>query len=153
MQIAPIDLAAFGVSGYGEWEILILSIVLILFGARKLPELARGLGKGIDAFWGSGRGVIRDLDDEASDAGRSLGGIYGKPAAQPITPDNRVAELYDPAVFGERKFRVHRKKKSKILQVIRLLWETLLKPQQFRTEQEETEETESSEGQSKDLMA
>ena len=35
----------------GGWElILILSVVLILFGAKKLPELARGLGTGIKEF-------------------------------------------------------------------------------------------------------
>jgi sec-independent protein translocase protein TatA len=35
----------------GGWElILILAIVLVLFGARKLPELAKGLGRGIKEF-------------------------------------------------------------------------------------------------------
>ncbi|MBI2925667.1 MAG: twin-arginine translocase TatA/TatE family subunit [Verrucomicrobia bacterium] len=35
----------------GGWEfVLILAVVLILFGARKLPELARGLGQGIKEF-------------------------------------------------------------------------------------------------------
>jgi sec-independent protein translocase protein TatA len=33
------------------WEIVaILGIVMILFGAKKLPELARGLGQGIREF-------------------------------------------------------------------------------------------------------
>jgi sec-independent protein translocase protein TatA len=35
--------------GSGE-IILILAIVLILFGAKKLPELAKGLGQGIKEF-------------------------------------------------------------------------------------------------------
>ncbi len=35
----------------GPWEILlILVVVLILFGAKRLPELARGLGQGINEF-------------------------------------------------------------------------------------------------------
>jgi len=35
----------------GGWElVLILAVVLILFGAKKLPELARGLGQGIKEF-------------------------------------------------------------------------------------------------------
>jgi len=41
-------LAIFNVGG-GE-IILILAIVLILFGAKKLPELAKGLGQGIKEF-------------------------------------------------------------------------------------------------------
>jgi sec-independent protein translocase protein TatA len=35
----------------GHWEILlILFAILLLFGARKLPELAQGMGKGIREF-------------------------------------------------------------------------------------------------------
>src|SRR5436190_16436524 len=41
-------LAVFGIGG---WEvILILAVVLILFGAKKLPDLAKGLGQGIREF-------------------------------------------------------------------------------------------------------
>ena len=41
-------LAIFSLGG-GE-IILILAIVLILFGAKRLPELAKGLGQGINEF-------------------------------------------------------------------------------------------------------
>ena len=47
MQLNPM-LAIFNLGG-GE-IILILAIVLILFGAKKLPELAKGLGQGIREF-------------------------------------------------------------------------------------------------------
>ena len=47
MQLNP-TLAIFNLGG-GE-IILILALVLILFGAKKLPELARGLGQGIREF-------------------------------------------------------------------------------------------------------
>jgi sec-independent protein translocase protein TatA len=41
----------FAIFNLGGGEIiLILAIVLILFGAKKLPELARGLGQGIKEF-------------------------------------------------------------------------------------------------------
>jgi sec-independent protein translocase protein TatA len=43
-----IMLGLFNLGG-GE-IILILAIVLILFGAKKLPELAKGLGQGIKEF-------------------------------------------------------------------------------------------------------
>lgn len=36
---------------FGVWEIvIILAIVLLLFGGRKIPELMRGLGTGIKEF-------------------------------------------------------------------------------------------------------
>lgn len=37
--------------GLGGWEILIIVlIVLLLFGGKKIPELMRGLGKGVKNF-------------------------------------------------------------------------------------------------------
>lgn len=41
-------LAVLGMSG-GEL-ILLLVVVLVLFGARKIPEFAKGLGQGIKEF-------------------------------------------------------------------------------------------------------
>ena len=41
----------------GAWEIvLILLIVVFLFGARRIPEIARGLGEGIRGFRSSLKG-------------------------------------------------------------------------------------------------
>ncbi|MDZ7337321.1 MAG: twin-arginine translocase TatA/TatE family subunit [candidate division KSB1 bacterium] len=44
----------------GHWELLlILFAILLVFGARKLPELAQGLGKGIREF----RKAVRDVPE------------------------------------------------------------------------------------------
>ncbi len=46
----------------GGWEIvLILAVVLILFGAKKLPELAKGLGQGIREFKKASNEVTSEL--------------------------------------------------------------------------------------------
>ena len=46
---------------FGGWQIvLILALVLIFFGAKKLPELAKGLGQGIKEFKKASRDVIED---------------------------------------------------------------------------------------------
>ena len=52
-----------------QWpEILgILIVVLILFGAKKLPELARGLGQGIKEFKRATRDVQDDLQRAIDD--------------------------------------------------------------------------------------
>ena len=50
---------------FGGWEIvLILAVVLILFGAKKLPELAKGLGTGIKEF----KKATREVQDEIANA-------------------------------------------------------------------------------------
>src|SRR5258708_4946171 len=60
-------LALFNLGG-GE-IILILAIVLILFGAKKLPELAKGLGQGIKEFKKATHNAsegMRDVMEEVS---------------------------------------------------------------------------------------
>ena len=42
-------LPLFGLPGGSEW-LLILLAILLLFGGRKIPELMRGIGKGIREF-------------------------------------------------------------------------------------------------------
>src|SRR5262249_42081848 len=55
----------FGIFNLGGGEIiLILALVLILFGAKKLPELAKGLGTGIKEF----KKATREVTDEVSSA-------------------------------------------------------------------------------------
>ena len=49
--------------GFGMWEvILIFLVVLLLFGAKRLPEIGSSLGKGIREFKGS----LREIESELS---------------------------------------------------------------------------------------
>jgi sec-independent protein translocase protein TatA len=58
-------LALFNLGG-GE-IILILALILILFGARKLPELAKGLGQGIKEFKKATREVTDEIQSSMDD--------------------------------------------------------------------------------------
>jgi sec-independent protein translocase protein TatA len=52
----------------GMWEVLIiLFIVLLLFGARRLPEIGGSLGKGIREFKGS----LKEVEGELKELGGS----------------------------------------------------------------------------------
>ncbi len=54
---------------FGPWEIVIIFlVVLLLFGGKKLPELAKGLGKGLREF----KNASRDIKKEVSDATQNL---------------------------------------------------------------------------------
>src|SRR5229473_1512708 len=104
----------------GREIVLMLALVLILFGARKLPELGRGLRRGIFEFRDATRQVTDEIDGAASEAGRSVGGIYGKAAAQALKPDNHVAEMYKPAVLQDQT--QPRKRRKGTVQGFMKLW-------------------------------
>jgi len=46
----------------GEW-VTILLVVVVLFGGKKIPELARGLGKGIREFNDAKEGVKSEIEN------------------------------------------------------------------------------------------
>ena len=52
--------------------IVILIIVLLLFGGRKIPELMKGLGKGVREFKDSMNDVKRDLEDTGREANKKI---------------------------------------------------------------------------------
>jgi sec-independent protein translocase protein TatA len=55
----------FGKLGLGELLVILL-IVLIIFGAGKLPEIGRGLGKGIKNFRKAASGLEEDESEESA---------------------------------------------------------------------------------------
>lgn len=56
-----------GMPGMGEWVVIGL-FVLIFFGAKKIPEFAKGLGKGIREF----KDAVKDVKKEVDDAGKEV---------------------------------------------------------------------------------
>lgn len=61
----------------GPWEIVIIAlIVLLLFGGKKIPELMKGLGKGVKSFKDGLNEVekdIKDVDATINDKGNNTG--------------------------------------------------------------------------------
>jgi sec-independent protein translocase protein TatA len=56
------------IGGLGGTEILmILFIILLLFGAKKIPELARGLGRGIREFKDATKEIKNELEESVKD--------------------------------------------------------------------------------------
>ncbi len=65
--------------GLGPQEIIgILFVVLVLFGAKRLPELARSMGQGVKEF----RKSVREITEEVDTASTST----GSGAATPTNP-------------------------------------------------------------------
>jgi sec-independent protein translocase protein TatA len=54
--------------GLGLQEILvILLIVLLLFGAKRIPDVAQGLGKGLREFKKAARDIQKDIQETGDD--------------------------------------------------------------------------------------
>jgi len=59
------------IAGLGPQElVLIVLVILLLFGAKKLPELARGSGRALRIFKAETKGLADD-DDDVSDGQKS----------------------------------------------------------------------------------
>lgn len=52
----------------GMWEVIIIAlVVLLLFGGKKIPELMKGLGKGVKSFKDGMKDVEKDVNDLKKD--------------------------------------------------------------------------------------
>lgn len=81
------------IGGLGGWEILlILLVLLIFFGAKKIPDLARGLGRGIREFKDA-TNEIRDEIEMNDDKKRS----------NPSTTNRNVNEAPNEAPLNDEK--------------------------------------------------
>ena len=56
-----------GFAGGWEWVIIVLA-VLVLFGAKKIPEFARGLGKGIKEFKKAKDDIETSIEDNTDNS-------------------------------------------------------------------------------------
>ncbi len=71
----------------GHW-LVILAVVVLLFGAKKIPELAKGVGQGIKDF----KKAIKDDKENEAAAAASVDKVEAKtetvvtPSATPTTP-------------------------------------------------------------------
>ena len=81
-----------GFLGGWEWVIVIMA-VLLLFGARKIPELARGLGQGIREF----KKATKEVTDEIQNAPEDKSVAQNKSAPPaPSRADLPVSQSTNP---------------------------------------------------------
>jgi len=59
--------------------ILIIIAILILFGGRKIPELMRGMGKGIREFNDAKNNVKREIEESATEKDNRSAGTHSNP--------------------------------------------------------------------------
>ena len=73
---------------FGHWEIiLILVVVMLLFGAKRLPDMAKGVGQSVREFRRAIRGMDDPSDEPASantEAPAAGTAPYAAAAAEPV---------------------------------------------------------------------
>ncbi len=56
----------------GSEVFIILVVVLVLFGAKKIPELAKGLGKGMREFKKATEDIKREINESSNDIKKDI---------------------------------------------------------------------------------
>jgi sec-independent protein translocase protein TatA len=80
--------------GIGTWElVLILFIALMVFGSKKIPEIARGLGKGMAEFRRAARDVQREISREIDDVERKITPAPSRPQSPEEIAEAREKEV------------------------------------------------------------
>ena len=67
--------------GGSEWIVIIL-VVLLLFGGKKIPELMRGLGRGVREFNDAKNSVTREIEEGMKEKDNKPTNQGGTPPAQ-----------------------------------------------------------------------
>jgi len=76
--------------------ILIVIVALVLFGGKKLPEIARGLGRGIREFKDASDDIKREISDQINNFDKELDvTVEDKPAPQHGIAANIAGEISD----------------------------------------------------------
>ena len=74
--------------------ILIAGVVLLLFGGKKIPELMRGLGRGIREFKDAKDNVQREIEEHAKDDRKTTSGTTSTAAnttaTKPVSSDSSI---------------------------------------------------------------
>jgi sec-independent protein translocase protein TatA len=80
-------LALPGLPDLGAPELIIIVLVLLLlFGGRKLPEVARGTGRALRIFKAETKGLMTDDDDDKKQTPQAQLPQAGPEPAQPVIP-------------------------------------------------------------------
>jgi sec-independent protein translocase protein TatA len=94
------------IAGLGPGEIaLILAVLVLLFGASKLPELARGSGRALRIFKAETKGL---MDDEDADQGSGKANTHESPEQRELQSGPPTLDAESERRAAERRAAEHR---------------------------------------------
>ena len=81
----------------GGWEwLIIIGVLLLLFGAKRLPDMARSVGQSARVFKGEMKGLKEDGRDERPTPAEAPAPLP-QPAAQPVAEQPKVTQPGSPS--------------------------------------------------------
>ena len=87
----------------GGWEwVILIALILLLFGAKRLPDAARGLGRSLRIFKSETKGLIDDAKSEAAPASPAATTAAPPAAVEPAAPVVIEAATPQAAAAPER---------------------------------------------------
>ena len=87
----------------GGWEwVILIALILLLFGAKRLPDAARGLGRSLRIFKSETTGLIDDAKSEAAPASPAATTAAPPAAVEPAAPVVIEAATPQAAAAPER---------------------------------------------------
>ena len=87
----------------GGWEwVILIALILLLFGAKRLPDAARGLGRSLRIFKSETKGLIDDAKSEAAPASPAATTAAPPAAVESAAPVVIEAATPQAAVAPER---------------------------------------------------
>jgi sec-independent protein translocase protein TatA len=92
----------FGMPGGGELFFIVL-IIIMLFGSKKIPELARGLGKGMREI----KNATGDIQKEIRDSARDINSVKDK-----VDVEKQVKDLIKKETTSEETISEETKEKK-----------------------------------------
>ncbi len=87
----------------GGWElIVVVLLIMVLFGYKKLPEATRSLGKSVRIFKAETKGLI---DDDEDDAGPKTPGTTTTTTASVEAPADEPTSFRKSSLVGDEQLR------------------------------------------------
>src|ERR1051326_8131036 len=91
--VGGVMLGIFGLSG--AEPVLVLVLILLRFGANRIPRSTSDWARGIKRF-------RREVGKSGREVGESLGAGLGKPVADALTHANQTREIQDPPALDRK---------------------------------------------------
>lgn len=87
----------------GPEMVLIFLVALLLFGGKKLPELARGLGKGLREFKDASEGIKREIHNNINAVSEDINSVSEAADLNKMDqqPENNVSDTPDTGIPGD----------------------------------------------------